>query len=84
MDLEPENTEKKSILSPLQWWLSASAVFALVIVPLTVAAFYMLNITKRVADYPIQYNPIVGIVVGIVLSLAIGYFYSGVARKHAE
>jgi hypothetical protein len=79
-----QNPEKKHILSPLQWWLSASAILAFVLVPMTVATFYMLNITKRVADYPIQYNPIVGIVVGILLSLAAGYFYSGVARKLAE
>ena len=84
MDQIPDNPEKKRILSPLQWWLSASAIFAFVLVPLTIAAFYMLNITKRVADYPIQYNPFVGIVVGIILSLVIGYFYSGIARKHAE
>jgi amino acid transporter len=84
MDQAPEATEKKKILSPLQWWLSASAMFALAIVPITVGLFYMLNLTKRLFDQPLQYNPLLGLIIGLLLSLLAGYFYSGIARKHAE
>jgi hypothetical protein len=84
MDPKPETPEKKQILSPFQWWVSASALFALVIVPITIAAFYMLNLTHRVIDYPLQYNAVAGILIGLLISGVVGYFYSGSARKHAE
>jgi hypothetical protein len=83
MDPATENTDKK-ILSPFQWMLSASALFALVIVPLTVGLFYMTNLTNLVAGLPLQYNVVVGLFVGILLSVALGVFYAGIARKHAE
>jgi len=74
----------RRILSPAQWWLSASAMFSLVIVPITVGIFYIMKVSKTLFDLPPQYSPPFGLLVGLALSLALGYFYSGMARKHAE
>lgn len=75
---------KRALLTPVQWWLSASALLGLVIVPATIGAFYIFELAKLFFKQPLQYSAVYGLVLGVCLSLAAGYFYSGIARKRVE
>lgn len=76
--------QKKLILTTLQWWFSASALLSMVIVPLVVGVFYILELAYRIFNQPAQYSVLYGLMIGIVLSLLAGYWYAGMAKRRVE
>lgn len=84
MKTENKDAPERKILSPSTWLFYSSALFAIILVPVVTGAFYMLRISQRLFDQKLEYSVLAGILVGIIISLAAGYFYSNMARKHAE
>jgi hypothetical protein len=80
------NTDKgeKRLLSPATWVMNASLIMAIVIVPIAVAVFYMFKISYKLFELPSQYSVLMGLGVGITLSIIGGVIYSNFARKHVE
>lgn len=80
------NTDKaeKRLLSPATWIITSSLIWAIFIVPIFVAVFYMFKISYKLFELPSQYSVIMGIVLGIILSIIAGVIYSNYARKHVE
>ncbi|MDG6225136.1 MAG: hypothetical protein QCI82_06450 [Candidatus Thermoplasmatota archaeon] len=78
------NAPKRALLTPMQLWLSASSMLALIIVPASIGMFYIFELAKHLFKQPLQYSAVYGLIFGIVLSLIAGYFYSRIARKRIE
>ncbi len=84
MASEDSTNGERKILSPATWLFYSTALFAIVIVPLFTGAFYMLRLSTLLFDAKLEYSVVAGIFVGILVSLAAGWFYSNMARKHVE
>jgi uncharacterized membrane protein len=84
MKTENKDAVERKILSPSTWLFYSSALFAIILVPVFTGAFYMLRVSQRLFEQKLEYSVIAGIILGIIVSLAAGYFYSNMARKHAE
>ena len=81
-----EITDKgeKRLLSPATWIIVASLVWSILIVPISVAVFYMFKISYRLFELPSQYSVVMGLGIGIIISIIVGVIYSNIARKHVE
>lgn len=75
---------ERKILSPGTWFLYSIILWSMIIIPISMAAFFILNIFPNLFDMGNQYSAVVGLFVGIVVSVIVGYIYSNMARKHAE
>jgi hypothetical protein len=84
MKSETKETGERKILSPSTWLFYSSVLFAIILVPVFTGAFYMLRISQRLFDSKLEYSVIAGILLGIIVSVAAGAFYSNMARKHVE
>lgn len=84
MASDEKNEGKRKILDPATWLLYSTALFAIVLVPLSTGFFYIIRFTETLFQQKVEYSVLIGIFVGIMLSFAAGYFYSNLARKHAE
>jgi len=81
-DKEKTNVEEKGILlSPLKWWISATILWSILIIPITVAVFYMLYLAPRLFQLPNEFSPLFGIGVGLALSCIVGFLYSRAGMK---
>ncbi len=74
----------RSILSPKTWFLLSFTIWSIVIVPITMGAFYILRISNILFDLENQYSALFGLIFGLIISLVVGYIYAGKARKLAE
>ena len=85
---EAESTEKDKgdvkLMSPISWILTASLVWAIIIVPITMALLYMFRISARLFSLPNQYSAVFGLIIGILISFGVGYYYSHRARRNVE
>ena len=83
---EPKETQKgeRRILSPGTWFLLSFLLWSIVLVPITMGAFFILRISVRVFELENQYSAVFGLGVGLVLAAVVGYFYSNRARQRAE
>jgi hypothetical protein len=83
---EPKETQKgeRRILSPGTWFFLSFLLWSIVLVPITMGAFFILRISVRIADLENQYSAVFGLAVGLILAAVAGYFYSSRARKRAE
>ena len=79
----PEGPERK-ILSPFTYWVFSSALLAVILVPFSVGAFYILQISVKYFHEKLEYSVLGALAVGIILSVALGYILSIRARKRAE
>ena len=79
-------------LGPKTSFFISFLFWSIVIVPLTMGAFYMLNVIPRIKEKFLpevtglgnQYSVVLGLFVGLVLAGIVGYIYSLRARKQAE
>jgi len=74
----------KDPLGPKTSFFISFLFWSIVIVPISMGALFMLNIFPRFTKLGNQYSALLGLIVGLVLSLIVGYIYSLRARKHAE
>ncbi|MFO8051236.1 MAG: hypothetical protein R6V01_05995 [Thermoplasmatota archaeon] len=82
-----DTTEEKGgrkILSPATWFALSFVFWSVVILPLSIGAFYILKVSNRLFDVDNNYSILMGIAAGLILSVIIGYVYSDKARKLAE
>jgi hypothetical protein len=85
-----EGTEKASpknerkILSPGTWFLYSFILWSIVIVPLTMAAFFIFEISLKLFDLGNQYSAFWGLVLGLIISAIVSLIYSKRARDAAE
>ncbi len=84
--MKSENIEAhdRKILSNSTWIFYSSALFAIIIVPLFTGAFYMLRVSQILFNSKLEYSVVAGMILGIIVSIAAGVFYSNMARKHVE
>jgi hypothetical protein len=75
---------ERKILSPATWFLYSFLLWSIITLPLTMGAFYILEVFPRFTDLGNQYSAALGLFVGIVIAAIAGYIYSNRARKHAE
>ena len=75
---------ERKILNPATWLLYSTALFAIILVPLTTGFLYMIRISALLFNEKNEYSVIAGIILGVILSLIAGYIYSNMARKHVE
>ena len=76
-------TERK-ILSPGTWFLYSFILWSIVIVPLSMAAFFIFEIFMKLFDLGNQYSALAGLILGIILAVIVSFFYSKRARDAAE
>jgi drug/metabolite transporter (DMT)-like permease len=84
---EPEKMKGKSerkILSPGTWFFYSFILWSVIIVPLSMGAFFILEVFPNLFEMGNQYSAMVGLFVGVVISAVVGYFYSIRARDNAE
>ena len=79
-----EDQGRVKLMNPVAWILSACLIWAIIIVPLTMAFFYMLKISPKLFSLPNQYSAVFGLILGLIISFVVGYFYSNRARKNVE
>jgi xanthine/uracil permease len=84
MESDSEKKGERKILSQTTWLLYSAALFAIVLVPAFTGLFYMIRFTESLFQEKVEYSVLIGMAVGIILSLVAGYFYSNMARKHVE
>jgi hypothetical protein len=75
---------ERKILSPGTWFFYSFILWSIVIVPIAIGAFYILEVFPRLTDLGNQYSAVLGLFIGIFAAAIVGYFYSNRARKHAE
>jgi hypothetical protein len=75
---------ERKILSPGTWFFYSFILWSIVIVPLMIGAFYILEVFPRFTDLGNEYSAMVGLFLGILAAAIVGYIYSNRARKHAE
>ena len=80
---KPEKGGRK-ILSPGTWYMLSFLIWSVILVPITMGAFFILRISVRIADLENQYSALFGLIFGLILSGIVGFFYAQRARKHAE
>ncbi len=84
-DLEKKTGKsERKILSPGSWFFYSFILWSIVIIPLSIAVFFILNVFPNLFDMGNQYSALVGLLVGIVLSLIVSFIYSKRARERAE
>ena len=81
-----KNTGKseRKILSPGSWFFYSFLLWGIVLIPLSMAAFFVLNVFPNLFDMGNQYSALVGLLVGLLLAVVVAYIYSKRARDHAE
>ena len=75
---------ERKILSPGTWFFYSFILWSIVIIPLMMGAFYILEIFPRFTDLGNEYSAMLGLFLGIIAAAIVGYIYSNRARKHAE
>jgi len=75
--------EQTKLLSPMTWFIYSSALLALIVVPTSVAVFYMFRISEKF-DLLLQNSVLMGLGAGIILSLVLGFAYSRWAMVKAQ
>ena len=84
---DSEQTPKKDgkLIRPGVWFFYSSILWSVLVVPLVVALFFMLNFGPRLFDNGTpEMSVAIGLAIGLAISLTIGYFYSNAARKNVE
>lgn len=89
--MQMEDTEKaasdqgsRKILSPTKWLILSITLWGVVIIPLSIAAFYIYEVAIKLFDQGNQYSVLYGFFVGFVITLVVAYVYAARARKIAE
>jgi hypothetical protein len=75
---------ERKILSPGTWFLYSFLLWSIVIIPLLMGAFYIIELFPRFTDLGNEYSAMLGLFIGLAISAIVSYFYSNRARKHAE
>jgi hypothetical protein len=75
---------ERKILSPGTWFLYGFILWSVVIIPLMMGAFYILEPFPRYTDLGNEYSALLGLILGLIAAAIVGYIYSNRARKHAE
>ncbi|MGA1866647.1 MAG: hypothetical protein ACMUFK_04185 [Thermoplasmatota archaeon] len=79
-----EKTEGGDHLGPMNSFFISFLLWSIIIVPVSMGAFYMLEICYKYMELGNQYSVLLGLVVGLIVSAAVGYIYSIRALKNAE
>ena len=67
------------------WFFYSSILWSILIVPLVVALFFILDLAPKLLDNGTpEMSVSIGLFLGLSISLSIGYFYSRAARKNME
>ncbi|MFW3145521.1 MAG: hypothetical protein ACMUIE_01760 [Thermoplasmatota archaeon] len=80
----PGNEGSRKILNPATWLILSIMLWGLVIIPLSIAAFYIFEVAIKLFDQGNQYSVLYGSFVGLILTIIVAYFYASRARKIAE
>jgi hypothetical protein len=84
MASETDGSTERKIMAPSKWLLYSTALFAIILVPLFTGAFYIIKVSWVLFQERVEYSVVAGMIVGLLASLAAGWFYSNVAKKHVE
>lgn len=84
MPVETLEKDRRKMLKPGVWLLYSTALFGMILVPVSTAALYILKLFPKLFQLKNEYSVVAGIGLGLVLSLIAGYLYSNMARKHVE
>lgn len=79
-----EGPSERMIMAPYKWLLYSTALFAIILVPIFTGAFYILRVSQLLFQEKLEYSVIAGMTVGLLVSLAAGWFFSNKARERAE
>ncbi len=83
----PEQNPKKDgkLIRSGVWFFYSSILWSIIVVPLVIALFFMLGLAPKLMDKGTpEMSVAMGLIVGLLISLSIGYFYSKAARKNVE
>ena len=83
-DKTAKDTKGDNQLGPRSSFFISFLIWSVVIVPLSMGLFFMLEIFPRFTDLGNQYSVVLGLFIGLVISAVAGYFYSLRARKQIE
>jgi len=74
----------KGLLGPKTSLMISFLFWSIVIVPISMGTFLMLEVIPRFTDLGNQYSVVLGLFFGLFVALIVGYIYSMRARKHSE
>ncbi len=78
------NIKERVVLGPAAWWFYSSLLIALAVIPFTVGAIYVTRFPTDALELRIEYGVLMGLGLGAILSLVLGYVLSSMARKNVE
>ena len=76
-----QETRKRRIMSPAAWFLYSTALWSILTIPASIGLCYMFKISVHLFNEPSQYSVPIGLGLGMVLAVIIGYFYARAAQK---
>ena len=75
---------ERKILSPGTWFFYSFILWSVVLIPLSMAAFFILEVFQKLFEMGNQYSAVAGLFVGLILALIVSFIYSKRARDAAE
>ena len=82
-----EQTPKKDgkLIRSGVWFFYSMILWSILVIPVVVAFFYMFDLAPKLLDKGTpELSVTFGLIVGILISLGIAYFYSRAAMKNVE
>jgi hypothetical protein len=76
--------KERIVLGPATWLLYSTLLVAMAVIPLTVGAIYITRFPTDALELRIEYGVLMGLGLGTLLSLVLGYILSRMARKNVE
>jgi len=87
MPMDQENvpqSKERTVLGPAAWWLYSTLLVSMAVIPFTVGAFYITRFPSDMMELRIEYGVLMGLGLGAVLSMVVGFVLSKMARKNVE
>ncbi len=67
------------------WFFYSSILWSIPVIPIVVALFFMFDLAPKLMDKGTpEISVAIGLIVGILISIGIGYFYAKAAIKNVE
>ncbi|MBN1539043.1 MAG: hypothetical protein JW939_02780 [Candidatus Thermoplasmatota archaeon] len=71
-------------LGPMNSFFISFLLWSILILPVSMGAFFMLEVCYKYMGLGNQYSVLMGLIVGLIISGVVGYIYSIRALKHME
>ncbi|MCU0798728.1 MAG: hypothetical protein MUC62_03535 [Candidatus Thermoplasmatota archaeon] len=78
------NSKERVVLGPAAWWLYSTLLIAMAVIPFSIGAIYVTRFPTDALELRIEYGVLMGLGLGTILSIILGYVLSTMARKNVE